>query len=284
MSMSCQGYVFKSNTAIFSNIWIEWNFEKSLRLCFSDASPVCKTLSTDRWGAGSRMGKCRYLSKMVGGGGLEEPVVEAGCLPPPQSFSPKWPPAQCGSNSTNSWDLSPAAPIGVISCDLLLSVIPLLILPSSVNIHPASHPLFSFLLSRSKLKSLIRKDWILLPWILNLGCLKEGPACHALIRQSFLKCDWFRKGSNPAPEPQMTDPAVDTPTLIPLTRKKKKEAAATSSHSLYWNFLTQRENFWEVTWQSGGTHHPVTGYRIREGNYSSKAKLALSFHSYFFSL
>ena len=68
MSMSCQGYVFKSNTAIFSNIWIEWNFEKSLCLCFSDAPPVCKTLSTGRWGAGSRMGECRYLSRMVGEG------------------------------------------------------------------------------------------------------------------------------------------------------------------------------------------------------------------------
>lgn len=75
-------------------------------------------------------------------GGLEEPVGEAGCLPPPQSFSPKWPPTQCGSNSTNSWDLSPAAPKGVIFCDPLLSVTPLLILPSSVNIHPASHPVF----------------------------------------------------------------------------------------------------------------------------------------------
>ena len=155
-------------------------------------------------------------------GGFEEPVVDAGCLPPPQSFSPKWPPTQHGSNSANSWDLSPAAPMGVISCDPLLLVTPLLILPSSVNTHPASHPLFSFLFSSSKLKSLIRKDWILLPRILNLGCLKEGPACHTLICQSFLKGDWFRKGSNPALEPQTTDPAVDIPTLVPLTRKKKK--------------------------------------------------------------
>ena len=91
-------------------------------------------------------------------GGFKEPVGDAGCLPPPQSFSPKCPPTQRGSNSANTWGLSPAAPMGVISCDPLLLVTPLLILPSSVNTHPATHPRFPFLVSSSKLKSLIRKD------------------------------------------------------------------------------------------------------------------------------
>lgn len=277
MSMSCQGYVFKSNTAIFSNIWIEWNFKKSLCLCFSDAPPVSKTLSIGRWGAGSRMAECRYLSRMVGEGRIWGTCSRCGLSAPTPKLLTKVPPTQHGSNSTNLWDLSPAAPMGVISRDPLLLVTPLLILPSSVNTHPASHPLFSFLFSSSKLKSLIRKDWILLPRILSLGCLKEGPACHALICQSFLKCDWFRKGSNPALEPQRTDPAADIPTLIPLTRKKKKKEEATSSQHC-------TENLREVTWQSGGAHHPVTGHRIREGSCSSKAKLAQSCHSYFFSL